>query len=260
MNILKIAPIISWTSCLWDQCLQENPPAPRRGATRLRSICSILYIWPPFAMESYYSLEFFGFSYFGSSKGSISHFSCLMSHFSGLLDCLLYPKNHRHRHQPTRDSGSGMTPESPWKFINFRASLQGNKSHENWSQGYPKSWKIDPGITRNPISAKVDFCNTFHAKCLFFQSQTPKFRLKSNRKSNLEIDMKKNFFFDPKVPKKLSEWVPKIIKKSIKSKPGPHRVLPCALHCPRIVAGSSQGPPGRQSRGTKHAKWHPWAP
>ena len=34
--------------------------------------------------------------------------------------------------------------------------------------------------------------------------------------------------------------VPKINKKSIKSKPGPHRVLPCALQCPRIVPGSSQ--------------------
>ena len=44
------------------------------------------------------------------------------------------------------------------------------------------------------------------------------------------------------------------------SKPGPHRVLPCALQCPRIVPGSSrivQGPPGRQSRGTKHTDSHP---
>ena len=31
-------------------------------------------------------------------------------------------------------------------------------------------------------------------------------------------------------------------------------------HHPRMVPGSSQGPPGRQSRSTKHAKWHPWAP
>ena len=87
-----------------------NPPAPRRGATRLRSICSILYIWPPFAMESYYSLAFFAFSHFGSSEGSISHFSCLMSQV--LLDCLLYRKKIAHRHQTTRGSGSGMTPES----------------------------------------------------------------------------------------------------------------------------------------------------
>ena len=84
----------------------------------------------------------------------------------------------------------------------------------------------------------------------FSNPRHPNLDPKTNRKSNLEIDMKTNFVFDPKVPKKLSEWVPKIIKKSIKSKPGPHRVLPCALHCPKIVAGSSQGPPGRQSRGT----------
>ena len=29
-----------------------------------------------------------------------------------LLECLLYPKKDRHRHQPTADSGSGVTLES----------------------------------------------------------------------------------------------------------------------------------------------------
>ena len=100
--------------------------------------------------------------------------------------------------------------------------------------------KVDPGITRNPISAKVDFCNTFHAKCLFFQSQTPKFSPKNQQKKEPGNRYEKNCFFYPKVPKKLSEWVPKINKKSIDSKPGPHRDLPCALQCPRIVPGSSQ--------------------
>ena len=103
--------------------------------------------------------------------------------------------------------------------------------------------KNDPGITRNPISAKVDFCNTFHAKCLFLQSQTPKFRPKNQQKKQPGNRYEKNCFFCPKVPKKLSEWVPKINKKSIKSKPGPHRALPCALQCPRIVPGSSQDRP-----------------
>ena len=131
----------------------------------------------------------------------------------------------------------------PWKSINFQASLQGNKSHENWSQGHLKSWKNDPGIIRNPISAKVDFCNTFHAKCLFFQSQTPKFRPKNQQKKQPGNRYEKIFFFGPKMPKKLSEWFPKIIKKSTKSKPGPHRVLPCALQCPRIVPWSSQDRP-----------------
>ena len=131
----------------------------------------------------------------------------------------------------------------PWKSINFQANLQGNKSHENWSQGHLKSWKNDPGITRNPISAKVDFCNTFHAKCMFFQSQTPKFRPKNQLKKQPGNRYEKIFFFGLKMPKKLSEWVPKIIKKPTKSKPGPHRVLPCVLQCPGIVPGSSQHRP-----------------
>ena len=93
---------------------------------------------------------------------------------------------------------------------------------------------------RNPISTKVDFCNTFHAKCLFFQSQTPKFRPKNQQKKQPGNRYEKIYFFGPKMVKKLSEWVPKIIKKSTKSKPGPHRVLPCALQCPKIVPGPSQ--------------------
>ena len=93
------------------------------------------------------------------------------------------------------------------------------------------------------ISAEVDFCNTFHAKCMFFQSQTPKFRPKNQLKKQPGNRYEKIFFLGLKMPKKLSEWVPQIIKKSTKSKPGPHRVLPCALQCPRIVPGSSQDRP-----------------
>ena len=52
----------------------------------------------------------------------------------------------------------------------------------------------------------------------------------------------KKYFFNPKIPKKLSKWVPGITEKSIKSEPGPHRVLPCALQCPRIAPGSFQAP------------------
>ena len=176
----------------------------------------------------------------------MSHVSYLMSHGLFLMSHGLFtvPQKPPHRLKTTMFPRPGMTPKSRWKFINFRAGLQGNKSHENWSQGHPKSWKIDPGIMRNPISTKVDFCNTFHAKCLFFQSQTPQFRPKNQQKKQPGNRYEKNCFFCPKVPKKLSEWVPKITKKSTKSKPGPHRPLPCALQCPRIVPGSSQGPPG----------------
>ena len=50
--------------------------------------------------------------------------------------------------------------------------------------------------------------------------------------------MKKYFSLVQKSQKAL-RMGPKIIKKPTKSKPGPHRVLPCALQCPRIVPGSS---------------------
>ena len=78
---------------------------------------------------------------------------------------------------------------------------------------------------------------------MFFQSQTPKFRPKNQQKKQPGNRYEKIFFFGRKMPKKLSEWVPEIIKKPTKSKPGPHRVLPCALQCPRIVPGSSQHRP-----------------
>ena len=111
-------------------------------------------------------------------------------------------------HQSGECSGSGVTPESPWKVIKFQARLQGNKSHENWSQGHQKSWKIDPGIMINPICAKVDFCNTSLAKCLVFQSQTPKNHQKKQPGNKYE----KTMFFDPNVPKNLSKWAPKSTK------------------------------------------------
>ena len=56
---------------------------------------------------------------------------------------------------------------------------------------------------RNPISAKVDFGNASLAKCLFLQSQTPKFKPKIIRKSNLEIDMKKNLCWSKSTQKAL---------------------------------------------------------
>ena len=36
----------------------SNPPPPRRGATRLRSISSILYLGPSVVMRTYYSFDF----------------------------------------------------------------------------------------------------------------------------------------------------------------------------------------------------------
>ena len=110
---------------------------------------------------------------------------------------------------PTRlVAGSGVTPESPWKVIKFHASLEGNKSHENWSQGHSKSWKIDPGIMRNPIAAKVDFCNTSLVKCLAVQSQTQIQTQKSSEKESGNR-YEQIMFFGPNVPTNLCNGSPK---------------------------------------------------
>ena len=125
---------------------------------------------------------------------------------------LLAPGNQPIYPQPRSVSGSGMTPKSLWKVIKFQASLQGNKNHENWSQSHQKSWKIGPGIIRNPISAKVDFCNTFHAKCMFFQSQTPKFRPKNQQKKQPGNRYEKIFLLVQKCPKSPQNGSPKSSK------------------------------------------------
>ena len=80
---------------------------------------------------------------------------------------------------------------------------------------------------------------------------------KTNRKSNLEIDMKKLFLLC-KSTKKAFRMGPQNQKKIDKiqawTSQGPSLCPPMSQDRARIVPGSSQGPPGRQSRGTKHAK------
>ena len=73
-----------------------------------------------------------------------------------------------------------------------------------------------------------------------FQSQTPKFRPTNQQKQKPVNRYEKCFC--AKVPNTISKWVSKMNKKSKQIKPGPHRVLPCALQCPKIVPGSSRTP------------------
>ena len=122
-----------------------------------------------------------------------------------LFSCPL--ERDRYPHRCTFPQLRGPSGE-PRKIINFRASLRANKNHENETQAHPKSWKIDPGIIRNPISAKVDFCNTFHAKCLFLYDLTLKFIPKNHQKKQPLNSYEQIFFFAPKVPKTLSKWIP----------------------------------------------------
>ena len=141
------------------------------------------------------------------------------------------------------------------------------KTHQFSSQSprQQKLWKLFPRLPKIMKNRPWDHRKSnFYKRCFLqyflcqmhvFQSQTPKFRPTANRKKQPVNRCEKCFC--AKVPNTISEWVSKMSKKSKQIKPGPHRVLPCALQCPRIVPGSSQDPPGRQSGGTKHAKWHP---
>ena len=151
-------------------------------------------------------------TFFSVSRLPVSVSGC-QSQVSGILDCLLLgPSQRPIYHQPGSVSGSGMTPESPWTVVKFQVSLQGNKSHENCFQGHPKSWKLNPRIMRNPISAKDDFRNTSLATCLAFQCKTPKFRLSNHKKKQPGNRYDNLIFFSPKVPKRLSKWAHKSTK------------------------------------------------
>ena len=179
-----------------------------------------------------------------------------MSHVSGPVGLFTVPK--KKPHSPSNHKGLRIwdDPRIIWKFINFRASLQGNKSHENWSQGDPKSWKIDPGIIRNPIFTEVDFCNISHAKCMFFNPRHPDLDQKTNRKNNLEIDMKKSFFWS-KNAQKAFRMGPrnhqKIDKIQAWTSQDASLCPPMSKDRPRIVQGSSQWPPAIPSRYPLHA-------
>ena len=99
-------------------------------------------------------------------------------------------------------------PEKPYNFKTAPSESPRQQKNENWSQGHPKSSKLDPGMIPNPISAKDDFCNTSLAKCLFLQFQTPKFRPRNHQKKQPVNRSGKSSVFCLKITKKLSKWVP----------------------------------------------------
>ena len=76
-------------------------------------------------------LDFVYFHIVDPLKGSsfISHVSCLMSQV--LFNGLMCPKKQPTYHPLTTIQDLGW-PRITRKIINFQASLQGNKNHENW--------------------------------------------------------------------------------------------------------------------------------
>ena len=99
------------------------------------------------------------------------------------------------------------SPEGRWIWGDPRITL---KSHQIWSQspGQQKSWKLVPRTMRNPISAKVGFCNTSFAKYLFFQSQPSRFRPKNQQKKKPGDKHEQTPFFKSEVLKKPPKWDP----------------------------------------------------
>ena len=137
----------------------------------------------------------------------MSHVSCLRS--PGLFTV---PKKQRNRHQPTRFSGSGMTL----------------KSHENSSIFEPvskatKAMKIGPKATQNHENSNLEsqeiqflrkliFAIPSMPNACFSNPRHPTLDPKTNRKNNLEIDMRKTSFFIQKYLKSAQNGSPKSTK------------------------------------------------
>ena len=122
--------------------------------------------------------------------------------------------------------------------------------HENWSQGHPKSWKMEPGIMRMPTSTKIDFCNTPLIKCLVFNPGHPDSNQKPITKRSLETSITKYTCFNLTYRKSSqggSLNPTKINRNQSLDLKVSFILLP-------TVPGSPQGPPRRQSEATKHAK------
>ena len=182
-----------------------NPPAPRRGATRLRRISSILNISPPFAMDSYYSLDFFVFSHFGCSEGSVSHFSCLMSHISCLMSHGLFNYCPPIRPIATHPQGA---QDPGWP----------QNHHENSSIFEPvstatKAMKIGPKATQNHEKSTLESREIQFLRKLFFAT----------------LPLPRARFCNPRHPNwstKQAKWQPWATSSGIKEPAGQRAIQP----------------------------------
>ena len=170
-------------------------------------------------MESYYSLDFFVFSHFGCSEGSVSHFLCLMSHisclmdcFSCLMDCLLSPKKGRIALKPPCSLDLGWPQNHDENSSIFepvskatKAMKIGPKATQNHEKSTLESWEIQ-------FLQKLIFAIPSMPNACFSNPRHPNLDPKTNRKSNLEIDMKKTVSFIQKYQKSSQNGSPKSTK------------------------------------------------
>ena len=180
--------------------LLENPPAPRRGATRLRSISSILYIWPPFAMES-------------PLKGQslISHVSCLRSvglftvsywtvYCTKKMPIALNPQGAQDLGWPQNHHENSSIFEPVSKAT--KAMTIGPKATQNCEKSTLESQEIQ-------FLRKLIFAIPSMPNACFSNPRHPNLDPKTNRKNNLEIDMKKTVSFVQKYQKSSQNGSPK---------------------------------------------------
>ena len=83
--------------------------------------------------------------------------------------------NIRDTRRPLGAQDLGWPQGSPEKSPIFKPVFRATKAMKISPKATQNHEKMTTRIMRNPISAKADFCNTSDAKCLFFQSQTPRF-------------------------------------------------------------------------------------
>ena len=139
-------------------------------------------------------------------------------------------------------------PRNTLKSHQISCQIRMQLSQENWSQA-----------TKIMKNRRWHRCKSWFLlihplpKYLVFQSQTSRFRSQSHQGEQPGNNYEKIDLCYSKGTQKLQRWIPWINQHSIKTKPVSQIVLFCASRCPRIVQGSAEGSPRRQSRGTKPA-------
>ena len=174
--------------------LEEGPPGCEAFAQS--SIFDLRLRWNHIT-----ALNFLDFHILDPLKGSISHFSCLMSRFSGLLDCLLSPRKKPIALNPEVAQDPG------WP----------QNHHENSSIFEPvskatKAMKIGPKPTQNCEKSTLESQEIQFLRKLIFAILSMPNACFSNpghpnsdpqiiRKSNLKIDLRKSCFSIQTYPK-----------------------------------------------------------
>ena len=191
------------------------------------------------------ALNFLDFHISGSSKGSISHFSCLMSRFSGLLDCLLSPKKERIALNPLGAQDLGWPQNHHENSSIFEAVSKATKAMKSGPKATQNHEKSTLESQEIQFLRKLIFAISSMPNACFSNPGHPNLDSKATEKATWK-NMKNNFFFDSKIPQKAFRMGPqnhqKINKIQAWTTRGPSLCPPMSQDRPRIVSGSSRTP------------------